>query len=306
MKVLLAGGSGYLGRHISDSLMRDGHEVVVLTRRAELSGNTPGKRMVTWDARSADGAWVSELNGADGVINLAGTSIGGLRWTRRYMAEILSSRVAATAALVNGIQHTPGDRRPKVFVSASGIDYYGDRGDELITEESSPGDSFLAHVCQQWEAAATKAEALGVRVVRIRTSMVFGRGAPAFRLLVLPFRLFAGGPLGDGHQWFTWVHVDDLVRLYRLGIEDERLFGPVNAVAPDIRRERELAREIGQVMHRPAFVPAPAFALRLVLGQESQLLLHGRRALPAKARSTGFEFRLGGLRQALEDALVSR
>jgi len=306
MRVLIAGGSGYIGRHLSDSLVEDGQQVVVLTRRRAPPADGSAPRMVTWDAHGVDGAWVSELSGADAIVNLAGTSIGGLRWTRRYMAEILSSRLAATTALVQAIERTPADRRPKVLVSASGIDYYGDRGDEVITEESSPGDSFLAHVCLQWEAAAAKAEALGVRVVRIRTSMVFGRGAPAFRLLVLPFRLFAGGPLGDGHQWFTWIHVDDLVRLYRLGLEDERLFGPVNAVAPDIRRQRELAREIGQVMHRPAFMPAPAFALRLVLGQESQLLLHGRRALSAKARSTGYEFRLGGLRQALEEALAVR
>jgi uncharacterized protein len=305
MKVLIAGGSGYIGRHLSNSLVEDGQQVVVLTRRQAPPADGSAPRMVTWDAHGAAGAWVSELSGADAIVNLAGTSIGGLRWTRRYMAEILSSRLAATTALVQAIEGTSADRRPKVLVSASGIDYYGDRGDEVITEDSSPGASFLAHVCQQWEAAAAKAEALGVRVVRIRTSMVFGRGAPAFRLLVLPFRLFAGGPLGSGHQWFTWIHVDDLVRLYRLGLEDQQLFGPVNAVAPDIRREGELAREIGQVMHRPAFMPAPAFALRLVLGQESQLLLHGRRALPAKARSTGFEFHLGGLRQALEEALAS-
>lgn len=306
MKVLIAGGSGYIGWHLSDSLMKDGHQVVVLTRRQPQPANGSAPRMVTWDARSAEGAWVSELSGADAIVNLAGTSIGGLRWTRRHMAEILSSRLGATTALVKAIERTPADRRPKVLVSASGIDYYGDRGDEMITEESSPGDSFLAHVCQQWEAAAAKAEDLGVRVVRIRTSMVFGRGAPAFRLLVLPFRLFAGGPLGDGRQWFTWIHIDDLVRLYRLGLEEGRLSGPVNAVAPDIRRERELATEIGQVLQRPAIVPAPAFALRLALGQESQLLLHGRHALPARAVSTGFEFRLGNLRQALEEALVPR
>jgi len=306
MKVLIAGGSGYIGRHLSDSLLKDGHQVVVFTRRQAQPAGRSAPRMVTWDARSAEATWVSELSGADVIVNLAGTSIGGLRWTRRHMAEILSSRLGATTALVKAIERTSADRRPKVLVSASGIDYYGDRGDEVITEESSPGDSFLARVCQQWEAAAAKAEALGVRVVRIRTSMVFGRGAPAFRLLVLPFQLFAGGPLGNGRQWFTWIHLDDLVRLYRLGIEDGRLSGPVNAVAPDIRRERELAREIGQVLHRPGVVPAPAFALRLALGQESQLLLHGRHALPAKAQLTGFVFRLGGLHEALQDALVRR
>ena len=303
MKVLIAGGSGYIGRHLSNSLLKDGHQVVVLTRGPTQPTAASALRTVTWDARSADGAWASELNGADAIVNLAGMSIGSWPWTKRRMAELLASRLGPTTAIVQAIERTPADRRPKVLVSASGIDYYGDRGDEVITEESSPGDSFLARVTQQWEAAAAKAEPLGVRVVRIRTSMAFGRRAPAFNLLVLPFRLFAGGPLGSGRQWFTWIHVNDLVGLYRLGIEDIRLTGPVNAVAPDIRREREVAREIGHVMHRPAIVPAPAFALRLVLGQESQLLLHGRHALPAKAQAAGYQFRLGDLPQALEDAL---
>jgi len=303
MKVLIAGGSGYIGRHLSAALVRDGHEVVILTRRSAHVDGAAGPRMVSWDARSADGGWVSELNGAQGIVNLAGTSIGGLRWTRRYMAEILSSRLAATMAIVQGVERTPPDRRPKVLVSASGIDYYGDRGDEVMTEESSAGDSFLARVCEQWETAASKAEPLGMRVVRMRTAMVFGRGAPAFRLLILPFRLFAGGPLGNGRQWFTWIHVDDLVGLYRLALENDGLSGPVNAVAPDIRPEREVAREIGDVLHRPAIAPAPALVLRLALGEQSHLLLDGRRALPAKAQSVGFEFRLGSLRQALEAAL---
>ena len=302
MKVLIAGGSGYIGRHLSDSLLRDGHEVVVLTRGQARSG-PPGVRMVPWDPRSADGPWVSELSGCDGIINLAGASIGSWPWTRRRMAEILSSRLAATTAIVNGIERTPRDRRPAVLVNASGIDYYGDRGDEVVNEESSPGNSFLARVCQQWETVAYRAEPLGVRVVRVRTAMVFGRGAPAFRLLILPFRLFAGGPLGNGRQWFTWIHVDDLVGLYRLALENDGLSGPVNAVAPDIRPEREVAREIGDVLHRPAIAPAPALVLRLALGEQSHLLLDGRRALPAKAQSVGFEFRLGSLRQALEAAL---
>jgi uncharacterized protein len=303
MKVLIAGGSGYIGRHLSASLQSDGHQVVVLTRGQSAPSAVSGPRMVTWDGRTADGAWVSELNGADAVVNLAGMSIGSWPWTKRRMAELLSSRLGPTNAIVRAIERTPPDRRPKVLVSASGIDYYGDRGEEVVTEESSPGNSFLAQLTQEWEAAAAKAEPLGVRVVRIRTAMVFGRGAPAFRLLVLPFRLFAGGPLGSGRQWFTWIHIDDHVRLYRLAIEDGRVTGPVNAVAPDVRPERDVAREIGRVLHRPAIIPAPAFALRLVLGQEAQLLLDGRHAVPAKAQSVGFQFRLGGLRQALEDTL---
>src|SRR5438128_3568546 len=306
VKVLITGGSGYIGRHLSTSLAADGHEVVGLSRRPESAPPQSGVRFVKWDARTAEGAWVSELAGAQGIVNLAGASIGKGRWTRRRMAEILSSRLAATSAIVEAIKRTPADRRPSVLVNASGIDYYGDRGDEVITEDGAPGDSFLARLSQQWEAAAQKAEPLAVRVVRIRTAMVFGREALAFRLLTLPFRLFAGGPLGNGRQWFTWIHVDDIVSLYRLALENSQVSGPINAVAPDVRREGEVAKEIGRVLHRPAFVPAPAFILRLALGAQSQLLLHGRRATPAKVQGLGYRFKFGRLREALEDVIARR
>jgi uncharacterized protein (TIGR01777 family) len=206
---------------------------------------------------------------------------------------------------VQALDHTSSERRPSVLVSASGIDYYGDRGDETITEESQPGGSFLARLSEQWEAAAQRAEALGLRVVRMRTSMVFGRGAPAFNLLTLPVRLFVGGPFGSGRQWFTWIHIDDIVGLYRFGLEKEQLRGPVNAVAPDIRRQIEVAREIGRVLNRPTWFPTPAPLLRLALGAESELLLDGRKAVADKAKAAGYDFRFGGLSQALEEALGS-
>ncbi|HKV31967.1 MAG TPA: TIGR01777 family oxidoreductase [Candidatus Dormibacteraeota bacterium] len=306
MKVLISGGSGFIGRHLVASLVQDGHEVVVLTRRPQTTDPQTGARYVAWDPRTGNGEWVKEVAGAAGVVNLAGTSIGSWPWTRQKMADLLSSRLSATAALVRALERTPAERRPSVLVSASGIDYYGDRGEESITEESRAGDSFLARLSEQWEAEAEKAQPLGVRVVRIRTAMVFGREAPAFRLLTLPFRLFVGGPLGDGRQWFTWIHIDDIVGLYRLALEDSRVTGPVNAVAPDVRREREVAREIGRVFHRPSVIPAPAFALKLALGKMAQLLLHGRHAQPAKARGYGYQFRFGGLHEALEDTRLRR
>jgi len=301
MKVLISGGSGFIGSHLVASLATDGHEVVVLTRRPETTNPTKGVRSVIWDALTANGDWVEELSGAQGIVNLAGASIGSWPWTRQKMAELVSSRLSATGALVQALERTPAERRPPVLVSASGIDYYGDRGDEPITEDSHAGNSFLARLSEQWEIAAQKAEPLGVRVVRIRTAMVFGREAFAFRLLTLPFRLFVGGPLGNGRQWFTWIHIDDVVGLYRLALEDPRVSGPVNAVAPDVQREREVAKEIGRVLHRPALLPVPAFALKLALGKEAQLLLDGRHAEPAKARGYGYQFRFGGLHEALEE-----
>jgi len=303
MKVLISGGSGFIGSHLVASLVNVGHEVVVLSRRPETKAPPKGVRYVGWDGRTPNADWVKELSGAQGIINLAGASIGSWPWTRQRMAELLSSRLSATGALVQALERTPAEFRPPVLVSASGIDYYGDRGEEVITEESHPGDSFLASLSQQWEAEAQKAEPLGVRVARIRTAMVFGHEAFAFRLLTLPFRLFVGGPLGSGRQWFTWIHIDDMVGLYRLALEDARVSGPLNAVAPDIRRERDVAKEIGRVLHRPAVFPAPAFALRLVLGKEAQLLLDGRHAKPARALTYGYRFRRGGLQEALEEAL---
>jgi uncharacterized protein (TIGR01777 family) len=301
MKVLISGGSGLIGQQLGASLVKEGHDVVVLSRAPDPKNPQSGVRHVTWDPRDATGDWVNELSGAQAVVNLAGASIGTWPWTRRRMAELLSSRLTSTAALVQALERTPAAVRPALLVSASGIDYYGGRGDEVITEDSHPGDSFLARLSEQWETAAQKAEPLGVRVVRIRTAMVFSREAYAFQLLTLPFRLFVGGPLGNGRQWFTWIHIDDIVGLYRLALEDPRVNGPINAVAPDIRRERDVAKEIGRVLHRPALIPVPAFVLRLVLGKEAQLLLDGRRAEPAKARSYGYQFRFGGLHEALED-----
>ncbi len=291
-----------IGRRLTDSLLGDGHEVVVLTRGAAGTPK-PGLRLVNWDARTASGGWISELSNTAAVVNLAGTSIGGGRWTRHRMQEILATRLAATGAIVEAIKQLPEGQRPGALVSASGIDYYGNRGDEEINEASSPGTSFLAVVSRQWEAAAEMAAPLGVRVVRVRTSLVVAPEALAFRLLTLPFRVFAGGPLGNGRQWFTWIHVDDIVGLYRLAIERQALSGPINAVAPDIRRQREVAREIGHVLHRPSWLPVPAAALRLLLGRQSELLLDGRHARPQRAEQAGYRFRYGGLREALVAAL---
>jgi uncharacterized protein len=304
MKVLIAGGSGLIGSYLADSLQRDGNDVVVLTRSERAA--KAGIRYVTWDAKKPDGAWASELNGSAGVINLAGSSVGSGRWTRRRMAELIASRVTPTSAMVGAIERMPSAQRPPVLVNAAGIDYYGDRRDELVVTEDGPaGDSFLARMGQAWEGAAQKAERLGVRVVRMRTALVFSKEAPAFRLLTLPVRLCVG-PMGDGRQWFTWIHIDDLVGLYRLGLVDDRLTGPVNATAPDVRRQREVAKEMGRVLHRPAVIPAPAPLLRLALGKQSELLLDGRRAAPAKALAAGYSFRFGDLRKALVNLLTSR
>jgi hypothetical protein len=288
MKVVVGGGSGFVGRALVVSLLADGHEVVVLSRRPS-QAKGPG-RIAGWETAAR------ELDGADAVVNLAGVSIGGPRWTRGRKAVIVASRVDPTRALVRAIGSAT--EPPGVFVTASGIDYYGDSSDEIVDESSPAGATFLARVCVDWEAAAATA----VRHVAVRTSLVIGPGAPAIRLMALPFRVFAGGPAGGGRQWFPWIHIDDLVGVYRRAIEDGSLLGPVNAVAPEQLRQRDAARDFGAVLHRPAILPTPTFALRALLGDEADLILHGQRAISRKLGE--LEFRYRGLRAALEDALA--
>ncbi len=283
MKVVVGGGSGYVGQALVRSLTGDGHEVVVLSRAA-----APGA--------AAWGDAAAHVDGADAVVNLAGTSIGGPRWTRKRKESILSSRVETTRSLVAAID--AADSKPAVLVTASGIGYYGDGGDAVLDEASPPGDSFLPRVCVAWEAAAAEAP---VRHVAVRTALVVGPEAQAIRMMALPFRLFAGGPIGGGRQWFPWVALDDLVRVYRLALDDATLSGPVNAVAPEQLRQRDAAKAIGAVLHRPSAVPVPAAAVRLALGEQADLLLEGQRAVSRKLGE--FEFRYRGLRAALEDAL---
>jgi uncharacterized protein (TIGR01777 family) len=307
MKVVIAGGSGYIGRALTHSLLSHGHEVVVLTRdpRKSAARLTAAARAMVWDARDPTGAWTSQLRGSGAVVNLAGASIGGGRWTRTRKRALLLSRVVSTDGLVRAMGALAAEDRPRVFVGASGIDYYGDRSaDEPLDEHAAPGASFLARLCVQWEDAARKAEPLGVRVVCMRTALCIGRGADALRMLVLPFRLFAGGPLGSGRQWFTWIHIEDLVNLYVLAVEAADLAGPLNAVAPDALLQRDLAREIGRVLHRPALLPAPEFMLRVVLGEMADLVLHGRKAVPGRPLALGYQFHYPEVGPALRDVLA--
>ena len=309
MKIVIAGGTGFIGTHLAQSLQRGGHEVVALTRDAGKSATRlpASVRAVEWNARDAGGPWAQELRGAGAAINLAGATVGRPRWTEGRKRVLIQSRVRTNEAIVGAITALPAEERPPVLVSASGIDYYGDHpGDEPLDESAPPGASFLARLCVQWEEAAQKAEPLGVRVVRMRTAFVVGRGAMALRMLALPFQLLAGGPLGTGRQWFTWIHLLDLVNLYTLAIERPDWSGPVNAVAPTVPREREVAREIGRALRRPSWAPAPAFALRLALGEMADLLLHGRRAVPAKAEAAGYQFRYREIGPALAEALGPR
>jgi uncharacterized protein len=306
MKVVMSGGTGLIGTALTRALAGAGDEVIVLTRRLaeEVRGLPAGARAVQWTPSAPDRGWAEALAGADGVVNLAGASVGGGPWTDGRVREILDSRVRATSALVAAIASLPANARPGALVSASGVDIYGERGDEILDESSAPGDgAVLAEVCGRWEAAAREAEPLGVRVALLRTGLVLARAAPALRLMALPFRLFVGGRTGSGSQWVSWVHVDDVVGLYGLALRDSGVSGPVNVVAPGPVRQAVLAAEMGRTLRRPVWLPQPAPLLRLALRRQAEVLLVGHRVVPAVAMAQGYEFRQPALGPALADAL---
>ena len=285
MKAVIAGGTGFLGSALASSFRADGHDVTIISRRPH------GPDQVAWTDRSA-------LEGADVVVNLAGTSLDSGRWTEARKTEILHSRVEATEAIVKAMSEV--SRRPAMLLNQSAVGFYGAHGSESVTEESPPGSDFLASVCVAWEAAAMKA-AWMTRVVLLRTGLPLDASGGALPRLALPFRFFAGGRLGSGEQYWSWIHIDDWVRMVRWAIEQPDLNGPLNATAPAPATNRELADALGRALRRPAFAPAPAFALRLLLGEMADaLILSGQRVLPAKATRSGFEFRYPDLESALE------
>jgi uncharacterized protein (TIGR01777 family) len=285
VKAVIAGGTGFLGSALAASLRADGHHVTIISRRPR------GPDQVGWTDRSA-------LDGADVVVNLAGTSLDAGRWNASRKAEIRDSRVQATETIVKAMSEVP--RRPSLLVNQSAVGFYGAHGSESLTEASPPGSDFLASVCVAWEAAAMQA-AWMTRVVVLRTGLPLDPSGGALPRLALPFRFFAGGRLGSGEQYWSWIHIDDWVRMVRWVIEQPEIEGPLNATAPAPATNRELTDALGRALHRPALAPAPAFALRLLLGEMADaLILSGQRALPAKATRGGFEFRYPDLDSALQ------
>ncbi len=291
MRILVAGGSGFLGSALGDSLRRDGHQVTNLTR-------TPRHHQdLAWSPQGGSAA-IPVINDTDVIVNLAGESIAGGRWTAARKAAIRGSRVAATRALAEAIRSAR--RPPAAFVSASGIDVYGARGDEPVTEETASGSGFLASVCREWEAEALVA-AGRTRVVLLRTALVLAREGGALPQMARPFWFFAGGPVGSGRQYVSWIHLDDWIAMVRWAIATAPIAGPLNVSSPNPVPNGEFAKTLGRVLHRPSIVRAPAPALRLLLGEMADaLLLSGRRVVPAKALAGGFTFAHPHLDEALE------
>jgi uncharacterized protein (TIGR01777 family) len=302
MRVVIAGGSGLIGRKLIDRLLQAQHEVTVLSRRPEnVHKIFPAVHVEFWDAKTGS-VLVNILDGADAVINLTGESIAAKRWTQIQKELILSSRIESTQTIIDAIKQTK--RKPSVLLNASAAGYYGNVPEGEVIEASPRGTGFLADVCALWEAEALKVQEIGVRVVLLRTGIVLDKNDGALWKLLVPFRLFVGGPLGSGKQWFPWIHLQDEISAILFTMENEHITGPLNLSAPESVRMLEFCRKLGSILYRPSWMYVPAFVLKLALGEMAEpLLLHGQKMLPQKLIDAGFKFQFPELEDALEDIL---
>jgi len=303
MKILVTGSTGLVGTAVVRDLKEAGHTVCRLVRpstTAEALGGSEGFD-VQWDP--ASGALGAAGVGADAVVNLAGASIAEGRWTKARKQLLRTSRVETTRALVNALAKMPA--RPRVMISASAVGYYGSRGDELLNEESLPGNDFLSEIGKAWEAEAVKGEALGIRVVRARFGVILAKHGGAFPRMMRLFQFGVGGKIGSGKQWMSWITLADVVAILRFTLENGAARGAINVVSPQPVRNSEFTKELAQALHRPALFPAPAFALRLALGEMADaLLLSSQRVQPAQLQRLGYRFLHPNLREALAAVLA--
>lgn len=298
MKILISGASGLVGKAAGEALRADGRRVGRFVR----PGGNLSRRDVRWDPASglidADA-----VEGADAILHLAGASIAGARWTEARKEILYNSRVDATRILVEAVGKLR--RKPRVLLAASAVGYYGNRGDEVLTESSASGDGFLAELARDWEAESLRAESLGVRVVLLRFGMILAARGGALLRMVTPFKLGLGGRLGSGQQWMSWIALEDVIGVIRAALNDENIRGPVNVVSPNPVRNAEFTRALARVLHRPAIFQAPAFALRLALGDMAdELLLASQRSLSQKLLASGYAFRFPELEPALGSVLT--
>jgi len=307
MRVIISGGSGLLGRALALDLAKDGHEVIVLSRNPETALRVhPSVRYERWDGQSAE-SWAKLVDGSDAIVNLAGESIGGettfrilfQRWSAAKKRRILESRLKAGRAIVEAV--TKAKRKPSVVVQPVGSGYYGTRTAGEVDETAPAGDDFLADVVKAWEDSTKAIETPGMRRVIFRTGIVLSTEGGTLPMILLPFRLFVGGPLGSGRQWLPWVHQKDFVRAVRFALDNPEVSGIFNLVAPDVVTNAEFGRAVGRQLRRPYWLPVPAFALRLLLGEKAVLILEGQRAVPRRLVGLGFRFDFPDLASALVD-----
>ncbi|MBN3893210.1 MAG: TIGR01777 family protein [Nostoc sp. JL31] len=306
MKVAITGATGFVGSRLVQRLQGEGHTIVVLTRNTTFAQKVfpseafPSVEIVAYTP-NASGSWQSVIASCDGVVNLAGEPIGEGRWTPERKQEILNSRKLGTQKIVEAIANA--NPKPSVLINASAIGYYGTSETATFDETSLSGNDFLAQVCQAWEAEARKVKDAGVRLVILRFGIVLGNGG-ALGKMIPPFKLFAGGPIGSGRQWFSWIHVDDLVNLILQALTKPEIEGVYNATAPNPVRMADLSQTMGQVMNRPSWLPVPAFAIEALLGDGAIVVLEGQQVIPKRTVQTGFEYKYPNLQSALTQILT--
>ncbi len=294
MHILLTGGTGLIGRQLCRHWLAQGHRLTVLSRTPESVARICGAQVL------GVGRLQDVIGAVDAVVNLAGAPIADRPWTHKRKALLWSSRISLTESLLAWLERL--EQKPAVLISGSAVGWYGDGGERELTEDSGPvQDDFPSQLCIAWEETAARAEALGIRVVLVRTGLVLAAEGGFLSRLLLPFKLALGGPIGNGRQWMPWVHIRDQIALIDFLLHKADARGPYNACAPHPVRNREFAKTLGQVLHRPAFMPMPAFALKVGLGELSGLLLGGQKALPGRLLAAGFTFQFTELRAALDD-----
>ncbi len=298
MHIFIAGGTGFVGERLTRRLLEEGYRVTVTGTRPAFPMETGESLTYVPADLTRKGAWQDALAETDAVVNLVGKTIFH-RWTKAYKIQIRESRVLSTRNIVDALDAS----RQNLLINASAVGFYGSRGDTVLDETSPPGDDFLAEVGKDWESAALEAQEKKVRVVCARFGIVLGKGGGAVEKMVPPFRFFVGGPMGNGTQWFPWIHIEDLCNAVQWGLAHPELDGPVNFCAPNPVRNKEMAKIIGRLLKRPAFMPAPAFAIRLIMGELGKALLSSQRCIPGKLSSEGFQFTYPDMESALREIL---
>ena len=302
MKIILTGATGLVGNNLFPKLDNEKHQIIIFSRNPERAEKIlPGAAEYVYFDYNKPGSWQKYLENSQAVIHLAGANLAGKRWSDSYKKVIYDSRIVSTKRIVQAIGECTA--KPKVFIHSSAVGIYGDRGDEELTESSLKGNDFLANLCSDWESEAKEVEKLNVRRVSLRIGIVLSKEGGALKQFITPFKLFLGGPLGNGKQWFPWIHIDDLTNIILFSLKNESIKGAVNCASPGIVTMKDFANTLGRALKRPAIFSAPKFALKIIIGEMADAIVAGQKIAVDKLLDTGFQFEFENLEEALKDLL---